>query len=156
MIFHPVAPLTPREHCVMARVICGDNDSQIAHMIGLAPQTITHYVHSVCQKLGAANRSAAAVQYDLRYGPCVAQTDQPPVAKPLSPQECRVIELVAEGISEPKIAEHLGVTLSTVKQHLLSVRRKLAAPNRIAAAVEYYRQVRALSYMKKTGSGEAR
>ncbi len=145
----PDTLLTPREHYVMDRVVCGDNDRQIGHLLGISPQTVTHHVHSVCLKLGAPNRTAAAVRYDLHNEQ--PEDNQKPACTPLSPQERRVIELVAEGISEPKIADHLGVTLSTVKQHLLNVRRKLDAPNRTAAAVEYYRQVRALSHMKRTG-----
>ncbi|NCC33360.1 MAG: LuxR family transcriptional regulator, partial [Chloroflexia bacterium] len=74
-----------------------------------------------------------------------------PCAIPLSPREQMVIELVASGVSDRMIATHLHLSLSTVRQHLLSLRQKLGAPNRIAAAVEYYRQVRLLSYMKMTG-----
>ncbi|NNJ11526.1 helix-turn-helix transcriptional regulator [Chloroflexales bacterium ZM16-3] len=134
----------------MERVACGDNDAQIAALLGIGQQTVTQYVRSACIKLDAPNRTAAAVRYDRRYGQQVAgrlQPDRPP----LSPQERQVIELAAEGIGEVQIAKQIGVSTSTVKKHLLSLRQKLGAPNRTAAAVEYYRQAGALSYMKKTG-----
>ncbi len=147
----PDTLLTPREHYVMDRVVCGDNDRQIGHLLGISPQTVTHYVQGVCLKLGVPNRTAAAVWYDLRHGQPATEDGRQPTHEPLSPQERRVIELVAEGVGDPQIAAHLGVSFSSVRQYLLSVRRKLDAPNRTAAAVEYYRQVRALSHMKKTG-----
>ncbi|MBP1467237.1 helix-turn-helix transcriptional regulator [Candidatus Chloroploca sp. M-50] len=142
--------LTLREHDVMRLILCGHNDGQIAAQLYLGLQTVTTYVQHACHKLGAANRTVAALKYDLYYGtPLTACTS---CAPPLSPREQMVIEMVASGASDRVIAAHLHLSLSTVRQHMLSLRQKLGAPNRIAAAVEYYRQVRLLSYMKMTGS----
>ncbi|MBX0331183.1 helix-turn-helix transcriptional regulator [Oscillochloris sp. ZM17-4] len=62
---YPDDPLTLREHQVMELVARGENDAQIALQLGVAPQTVTHYVGSVCQKIGAPNRVVAAVWYAL-------------------------------------------------------------------------------------------
>ena len=151
---HPDKLLTPREHSVMELVTRGANDDQIAELLIIARQTVPHHVRNVCQKLGAANRTAAAVQYDLRYGRFVADAAWHASAKALSSQEQRVIASVAKGLSDPQIAMQLNVAASTVRQHLLSIRRKLHAPNRTAAAVEYYRYVRRLAYIQTTGSND--
>lgn len=144
--------LTPCEHRVMELVARGKNDAQIAVLIVIERQTVSHHVRNVCQKFGTVNRTVATVQYDLRYGHRATADEQQPVTKRLSTQECHVIECAAEGLSDPQIAMRLGVSPSTVRQHLLSVRRKLNAPNRTAAAVEYYRHVRLLAHIQMTGS----
>lgn len=144
--------LTPREHHVMELVINGANDAQIAVLLIIAPQTVTRHVRNVCQKFGTANRTVAAVQYDLRYGHRATNGVRQPATTPLSSQERRVIASVAKGLSDPQIAMQLNVAASTVRQHLLSIRRKLHAPNRTAAAVKYYRHIRLLAYMEMTGS----
>lgn len=143
--------LTPREHDVMNLVARGESDRRIALLLCIAPQTVTHYAQSAMQKLGAPNRTAAAVRYAAHAWPPTAAA----LPEKLSAQEGRVLALVAEGFTDQQIAVHLQRGPSTVKQHLLSARRKLGVPNRTAAAVEYYRRGGALSYMKKTGSNEA-
>ncbi|NJP06282.1 MAG: response regulator transcription factor [Chloroflexaceae bacterium] len=61
-------PLTPQERRVIALVAQGLSDIQIASRMGLARSTVVHYVRSICQKLRAANRTAAAVQYYRTWG----------------------------------------------------------------------------------------
>ena len=55
----------------------------------------------------------------------------------LTPTELQVIEQVAEGLSNPQIAERLLMSRATVKTHLVHVFRKLGISNRaeLAAAV---------------------
>ncbi|NCC31616.1 MAG: LuxR family transcriptional regulator [Chloroflexia bacterium] len=131
--------LTPREHEVMTLVARGASDRQIALQLFLSPWTVRHYVRHACVKLGAPNRTAAAVRYAVRYWPPVGDdAGQGLVA--LSPQECRVLDLVVDGLHDETIAIHLDVSISTVRQHLLHACHKLGVSNRTAAAVEYYRQ----------------
>ena len=51
----------------------------------------------------------------------------------LSARETQVLELGAQGMTRGQMAEHLGVTVSTVKYHLSSAYRKLAVTNRSEA-----------------------
>jgi DNA-binding NarL/FixJ family response regulator len=53
---------------------------------------------------------------------------------PLTARELDVVRLVARGRTNEEIATELYVTLSTVKTHLGSVQRKLAARNRVEIA----------------------
>jgi DNA-binding CsgD family transcriptional regulator len=48
----------------------------------------------------------------------------------LSPAECQVVNLVAEGLTNADIAERLGISPHTVRSHLRSVFAKLGLPNR--------------------------
>ncbi len=57
----------------------------------------------------------------------------------LTPREREVLELVARGAANKRIAEHLGTTEHTVKFHLGSVFRKLGVSNRTEAATTYLR-----------------
>lgn len=50
--------------------------------------------------------------------------------------ERRVAELVADGLSNPQIAERLVVGRETVKSHVASVLRKLGSANRVELATQ--------------------
>jgi DNA-binding NarL/FixJ family response regulator len=134
-------PLTPREHQVMQLVTHGETDGQIARRLDLSVRTIATYVHAVCQKFKARNRTAAAVQYVLRYGIPERKHAPPTLSEPLTQQEQRVIALAAWGQTDQEIAEQLGLSQSTVGQHLVTIRRKFDVPNRVAAAIEYHRRL---------------
>jgi DNA-binding CsgD family transcriptional regulator len=51
----------------------------------------------------------------------------------LSPSETRVLELVAAGASNRDVAEHLSVSVATVRKHLEHTYRKLGVGSRTAA-----------------------
>jgi LuxR family transcriptional regulator, maltose regulon positive regulatory protein len=64
----------------------------------------------------------------------------PSLLEPLTSQEQRVLHLLADGASNQQIAEHLVVSLVTVKKHMTNLLGKLGAANRtqaIARAREY-------------------
>lgn len=52
----------------------------------------------------------------------------------LSPREREVLGLVADGLSNPHIAVHLGLSEHTVKRHVANILLKLGMPTRAAAA----------------------
>jgi LuxR family maltose regulon positive regulatory protein len=53
---------------------------------------------------------------------------------PLTPQELRVLGLLAAGRTNPEIARELVVSINTVKAHLKSIYRKLDVESRLAAS----------------------
>ena len=52
---------------------------------------------------------------------------------PLSERELEVLSLIASGVSNQEIAEHLVVSMSTVKSHINRAYRKLGARSRTQA-----------------------
>jgi DNA-binding CsgD family transcriptional regulator/pimeloyl-ACP methyl ester carboxylesterase len=55
---------------------------------------------------------------------------------PLSAREREVLALVARGLSDAEIAEHLVLSPHTVHRHVANLRRKLRQPSRAAAVAE--------------------
>ncbi len=53
----------------------------------------------------------------------------------LTQQEARVLELLAQGMSNPEIADALVVSGNTIKSHVQSVLRKLGVSDRTQAAL---------------------
>lgn len=53
----------------------------------------------------------------------------------LTPAECRVVALVAEGRSNAEVGVELFVSRRTVDNHLYRIFTKLAIPNRVTLAV---------------------
>jgi DNA-binding CsgD family transcriptional regulator len=54
--------------------------------------------------------------------------------RPLSDREREVLALVAEGLSDPEIAERLLISPHTVHRHVANIRAKLNQPSRAGAA----------------------
>jgi DNA-binding NarL/FixJ family response regulator len=63
----------------------------------------------------------------------------------LTPREREVLELVAEGLSNPSIAERLGITLRSTEKHVSSIFTKLELPagsgddRRVVAVLRFLR-----------------
>ena len=74
-----------------------------------------------------------AVEYALRPSPPTPRLKN--TAK-LSDREVEVLGLVAEGLTDPEVAERLYLSPRTVNHHLSSIYQKLGVPSRAAAAKE--------------------
>jgi LuxR family transcriptional regulator, maltose regulon positive regulatory protein len=59
----------------------------------------------------------------------------PAMLEPLTPQEQRILHLVAEGASNQQIANQLVISLVTVKKHVSNILSKLGVANRTQALV---------------------
>jgi DNA-binding NarL/FixJ family response regulator len=58
--------LTPRENEVLAMVLGGGSDQQIARSLGIAVKTVRRHAQSAYRKHRASSRAAVAVMYALR------------------------------------------------------------------------------------------
>lgn len=61
-------------------------------------------------------------------------------ASSLTARELEVLELLAEGLSNKEIVDRLGISLSTVKLHIINLREKLEANDRTQAVVHAFRR----------------
>ena len=64
-----------------------------------------------------------------------SKTDPRPVQHPLTSREIQVLQLVAEGASNPEISAHLNISPHTVKSHIIHIFNKLGVNDRTQAAV---------------------
>lgn len=62
------------------------------------------------------------------------------IAQRLSRREIEVLQLAADGSTNPRIAERLFITEATVKSHIGQILRKLGVSNRVEAVSLYLRQ----------------
>jgi len=62
-----------------------------------------------------------------------------PGRSPLTPREAEVVGLLAQGLSNQQIADHLHLSINSVKTHLRSSYRRIGAVNR-AQAVRWWLQ----------------
>jgi DNA-binding NarL/FixJ family response regulator len=65
--------LTPREHEILDLLAAGLTNRAIGRRLGLGPKTVSNYVSTILDKLGAANRTQAAI-LALRDGWLAAPT----------------------------------------------------------------------------------
>ena len=77
---------------------------------------------------------AAPARPRRRASPRATGAAPPAAATPLSDREREVLQLVAEGLSDPEIAARLVVSPHTVHRHVANIRTKLGQPTRAAAA----------------------
>ncbi|MFC0682814.1 response regulator [Lysobacter korlensis] len=82
---------------------------------------------------GIRSVAAGGVALAPRMAALLVSRVQAPSAPTLSPREAEVLELVAEGLSNPAIARRLFLSDATVKTHLLHVFEKLEVSDRTRA-----------------------
>jgi NarL family two-component system response regulator LiaR len=85
-------------------------------------------------------RAARAVLDRMRREHVEAVPGAETVGEELSPRELQVLELVARGLDNNKIAAELYISPRTAKNHVSSILAKLGVTNRIEAAVYAWRR----------------
>ena len=94
--------------------------------------------------LAQVDRLARLARIDLggaagKPRPAVPPTDDPLATLDLTPREREVLRLVAEGWSNARIAEALGITTKTASVHVSNILGKLGVENRVEAAALAHR-----------------
>lgn len=97
---------------------------------GIANRVLSAYSVTDAQAPSQSARAAAS--------PSTASKGKGAVT--LSPRETEVLRLVADGLSNQKIAQRLGLGLETVKTHMRHIMEKLAVSDRTEAAVKAMKQ----------------
>jgi ATP/maltotriose-dependent transcriptional regulator MalT len=90
----------------------------------------------ICERLGAQPPLARADTLATRLSSEPARTS--PYPGGLSAREVEVLRLVAQGLTNPQVAERLFLSPRTVEQHLRSIYNKLGVSTRAAATAFAY------------------
>jgi len=91
---------------------------------------------ALADAIRAANTGKATLAPEATEALIQAATQPKTPAYDLTPREGEVLALMAEGLSNPEIAERLVVSRSTVKFHVSSILAKLGASSRTAAVAQ--------------------
>jgi len=94
------------------------------------------YAHTVLAAFASQPRQAVTEQNAPLVSPAQPRTLSQATSSlldPLTPREQEVLRWLAEGATNQEIAEHLVVSLTTVKKHVGNLFLKLAAENRTHA-----------------------
>jgi LuxR family maltose regulon positive regulatory protein len=91
-------------------------------------------LHSVASHLHEPALKTYVQQLLRDFGSASTELTSSPLPESLSPQEVRVLRLLASGSSAPQIAQHLVVSVTTVRTQIQSIYRKLQVNNRVAAS----------------------
>lgn len=58
--------------------------------------------------------------------------------QPLSPRECKVMDLLTSGMTDQEIAKAMGITSKGVESHLENIRYKLGLGRRVLLALYWH------------------
>jgi DNA-binding CsgD family transcriptional regulator len=100
--------------------------------------TMSDYMRMAPSELGRVLLKQVLLQYQHREdldNNVFELTTQMPVIRSITPREIEILELVAQGTSNKRIAGILGISEQTTKNHISSILRKLKAENRTHAVV---------------------
>jgi LuxR family maltose regulon positive regulatory protein len=80
--------------------------------------------------------AAFPVEERGQIDPPKSQAPESELIEPLSERELEVLQLIAEGLSNPEIASRLYLSLNTVKVHSRNIYGKLGVHNRTRAVAK--------------------
>ena len=149
--------LTRRDHAIADGCALGLTNEQIGATLGLAAHTVKNNLHALLRKLEVANRASLVARlHDLgvmprRPNPIYAGHKTAPVAASsvMTQRELQVLDGVARGLSYGAVADELGLSSHTVKDHAVSAMGKLGASCRANAVAK----ARSRGLLPKTASG---
>ena len=123
--------LSEREGEIAERMIAGETNETIAAGLHLSVATVRVHASRVLAAFGAASR----------IGLLAAVSDWPesPVAPAdLTPRQADIAQRIAQGWSNQRIADDLGVSVKAVENHVRDVLRRWGLEQRFAVALEWW------------------
>ena len=85
-----------------------------------------------------ASQEDLAVMMDRSTLPRTAVIPRDGLLSQLTRREREVIELVVRGATDREIARDLGISTNTINEHIMAIKRKIGAANRVSIATLYY------------------
>ena len=134
-------------HTLAMRMLCASGERKatsvtpmvVAGAGGAAPVLVHLFDES--PGTGARDRASDGLRRELSKHGAAIVSDSPvsasalSAAKRLSPRELEVLRLVSLGRGTVQIAEELGISPHTVRNHVRNLRYKLGADNKLAAVL---------------------
>jgi two-component system, NarL family, nitrate/nitrite response regulator NarL len=95
----------------------------------------------ICDVIAAVARGETVLPAEIQAGLAAAvRSHNRPTGPALTPRERDVLQLLAEGLSSPAMAERLHLSPATIKSHLKTLYEKLGVSDRAAAVAEAMRR----------------
>lgn len=108
------AGLSPREREVAALIADGAVNAEIAAALFVSEHTVRMHVSRVLHAFGVSSRLGVARALAPAAGPTAA----------LTPRQSEIVALLVEGLGNQRIAERLGIRVSTVEKHVAAIMRR--------------------------------
>lgn len=121
--------LSPREQQIGLHVAAGLSNAEIATVEYLSEHTVRIHVSRVLHAFGVATRAGVAAALAGRQ-PGADDIERPALTR----RQQQVVELIAAGATNRAIAEHLGLSESTVEKHVSAVLHRWDLSSRAAIA----------------------
>ncbi|QMU73982.1 response regulator transcription factor [Streptacidiphilus sp. P02-A3a] len=113
----------------------------MAKDLAISEKTVKNHLSAIFPKIGAADRTQAALYAARTWAPA-RHSGVPPVsrqkaltARSLTLRQLGVLRLVAQGLTNRRIARDLAISEKTVKNHLSAIFPKIGAADRTQAAL---------------------
>ena len=119
--------LTPRETQILKLVAQGLSNRRIAKELCRSIKTVEKHRQSVNDKLHV-RKVTGLTRYALSIGLISEDKHAPPgvpAFKPLTPRQAEILKLVAEGLSNKRIADELRRSIKTVDHHREHIMKRL-------------------------------
>ena len=87
---------------------------------------------------GQAPQEGQTGLMDREAAPNTTATQKNVLLSQLTPREREVIELVVRGATDRELARDLGISTNTINEHIMAIKRKIGAANRVSIATIYY------------------
>jgi len=123
--------LSRREAEIAELMIAGGTNEAIASRLHLSVATVRVHASRVLAAFGAASRIGLLAAVNDWPGSPVVPSD-------LTPRQADIVERIAQGWSNQRIADDLGISVKAVENHVGEVLRRWGLEQRFAVALEWW------------------
>ena len=101
---------------------------------------VVHMARDIGERKKRENLTRQLVQVAREISSATEDADAPAPVSPLTPQERKVLRLLAAGKNPARVAQELKITSRTLRNHIHHVNQKLHTRNRLEAVMQASRR----------------